>query len=79
MALVAGWLAIAWLAAPSLGLYYEGRAGFYLVPPLILIYGYCLSRRRRFTALLAIVATVIVVLVIGFVAAIPKATSAFAP
>src|SRR5450759_401177 len=43
LALIAGWLVVAFVAAPSLGLYYEARASFYLLPPLVLVYGYCLS------------------------------------
>ena len=77
-ALIACWLVIAWLAAPPLGLYYEGRASLYLVPPLLVAYGYCLSHRRRATALLALVSTVLVALAIGLAALIPKATPAFA-
>lgn len=76
--LIAGWLVVASLAAPSLGLYYEARASLYSTPPLLLIYVYCLSHRRRATAVLALVATLVVVLAIGLALVIPKATSALA-
>jgi hypothetical protein len=67
------------LAVPSLGLYYEARASFYLLAPLVLIYAYCITHQRRATALLALVATVVVVLAIGLALLIPKASSAPAP
>ncbi len=76
--LIAGWLVVASLAVPSLGLYYEARASFYVLPPLVLIYAYCVTHRRRVTALLALIATVVVVLAIGLALVIPKAVSAFA-
>ena len=76
LALIAGWLMVAFVAAPSLGLYYEARASFYLLPPLVLVYGYCLSHPRRTTAVLALIATVVVVLAIGLAWVIPKATLA---
>ncbi len=76
LALIAAWLVVAFLAAPSLGLYYEARASLYLLPPLVLIYGYCLSHARRSTALLALAATVVVLLAIGVAWVIPKASSA---
>ena len=69
------WLAVVFLAAPFLGLYYEPLAALYTVPLLGLIYAYCVSHRRRATALLAVVATVVAVLVIGFAIVIPKATA----
>jgi hypothetical protein len=77
-ALIVVWFVVVLLAAPSLHLYYEARAAGYVVPPLVLIYAYCLSHRRRATALLALVATVVAVLAIGLAAVIPKATSAVA-
>jgi hypothetical protein len=70
------WLAVVSLAAPPFGLYYETLAAWYTVPPLGLTYAYCVSHRRRATALLAVVATVVAVLVIGFAIVIPKATTA---
>jgi hypothetical protein len=69
------WLAVVFLAAPRLGLYYEALAAWYAVPPLGLIYAYCVAHRRRATALLAVVATVVAVFVIGFAIVIPKATA----
>lgn len=76
LALIAGWLVVAFLAAPSLGLYYEARASLYLLPPLVFVYGYCLLHPRRTTAVLALVTTVVVALVIGLAWVIPKATLA---
>jgi hypothetical protein len=76
LALIAGWLVVAFLAAPALGLYYEARASLYLLPPLVLVYGYCLSHRRRTTTVLALIATVVVVFAIGLAWVIPKAASA---
>ncbi len=65
LALTAGWLVVAFLTANSLGLYFEIQASLYLLPPLALLYGYCLSHRRRTTAVLALIATVVVVLAVG--------------
>ncbi|MBI3748949.1 MAG: hypothetical protein HY262_08920 [Chloroflexi bacterium] len=76
--LIAGWLVVASLAAPALGLYYEARASLYLLAPLMLIYAYCFTHRRRATALLALIATVVVGLGIGLALVIPKAASALA-
>ena len=73
------WLAVVSLAAPPLGLYYETLAAWYTVPLLGLIYACCVFHRRRATALLAVVATVVAVLVIGFAIVIPKATMAVVP
>ena len=78
--LIAIWLAVVFLAAPSLQLYYESRATWYVVPPLLLIYAYCLSYRHRATALLALVATLGAAVTIALATIIPKATStAFQP
>jgi hypothetical protein len=76
LALIAAWLVVAFLAAPSLGLYYEARVSLYLLPPLILIYAYCLSHPHRSTAVLALAVTLVVMLAIGVAWVIPKATSA---
>jgi len=75
VALITGWLLVAFLAAPSLGLYYEARASLYLLPPLIFVYGYCLSHPRRTTATLALIVTFLVVLGIGVAWVIPKAST----
>lgn len=69
------WLAVVYLAASPLGLYYETLAALYTVPPLVLIYTYCLSHRSRATALLAVVATVVAVLIVGFAIVIPKGSA----
>ncbi len=78
VALIATWLVVVHLAAPYLGLYYEVRAAWYVVPPLVVIYAYCLSHRGRAAALVALVATVVAALAIGMAAVIPKATAALA-
>ena len=70
------WIAVVSLAAPSLGLYYETLAAWYTVPLLGLTYAYCVAHRGHTTALLAVVATVVAVLVLGSVMVIPKATTA---
>jgi hypothetical protein len=70
------WIAVVSLAAPTFGLYYETLAAWYTVPLLGLTYAYCVAHRRRATALLAVVATVVAVLIIGFAIVIPKATTA---
>jgi len=75
LALITGWLVVVFLAAPSLGLYYEARASLYLLPPLVLVYGYCLSHPRRTTAVLALATTVVVALAIGLAWVIPKAST----
>lgn len=73
--LIVLWLAVVYLAAPRLGLYYETLAAWYTVPPIGMIYAYCLSHRRRATAILAVVATVIGVFLIGFAFVIPKGSA----
>ena len=75
-ALVILWLAVVSVAAPSIGLYYEAAAAYYTVPILGLIYAYCVSHRRRSTAVLAVIATLVAALAIGLVMVIPKATAA---
>ena len=74
--LIITWLVVVFLAAPRLGLYYEALAAWYAVPPLGLVYAYCVAHRCRATGLLALVATLVAVLVIGFAIMIPKATAA---
>lgn len=75
-ALIIVWLAVVYLAAPRLGVYYEALAVSYVVPTLGLIYSYCISHRGRATAYLAVVATVVAVVVIGFAVVIPKGSAA---
>jgi uncharacterized membrane protein len=75
-ALIVIWLAVVYLIAPSLGLYYERFAAWYTLPPLGLIYLYCLSHRRRGTAYLAIATTVIAILILGFAIMFPKGSAA---
>ncbi len=75
--LIAVWLVFAFLLAPSLGLYYEVLAAWLTLPPLGLVYAYCLTHRSRSTAILAVVATITVVVeVIGFAAVFPKGSAA---
>ncbi len=74
-ALIVIWLAVVYLAA-SPRLYYESLAALYIVPSLGLIYAYCLSHRSRTSAVLAVVATVVAVLIIGFAIVIPKGSAA---
>ena len=75
-ALVAIWVAIAIVLAPMLGLYYEASAAWVTLPALGLILAYCASHRTRASAYLAIGATVVVALVIGFAMVIPKGSAA---
>ena len=74
--LIVVWLAVVYLAAPRVGLYYETLAVLYTVPPLVLVYAYCLSHPRRATAILAVAATVVAVFLIGFAVVIPKGSAA---
>ena len=57
---------------PSFGAYYESLAASYTLPSLGLVYVYCISHRSRATAILAVVATIGVVLLIGSAAVFPK-------
>jgi len=70
--LVVAWLAFVYVMQPSLGAYYESLAAWYTLPSLGLVYAYCVSHRSRFTAMLAVVATLVVVLLIGLAAVLPK-------
>ena len=70
------WIAVALLTAPGLGFYYEALAVWCTVPVLALTYLYCLWNRRRETAILAVVATAVAVLVIGFAIVFPKGSAA---
>ena len=74
--LVVAWLAFVYAMTPSIGLYYEALAALYTLPPLGFVYAYCLTHRRRSTAMLAIVATVAVVLLLGFATVFPKGSAA---
>jgi hypothetical protein len=76
--LIVIWLAVVYLAAPPFALYYETAAAWYTVPPLLLIYAYCLSHRHGASALLAVVPTAVAFSRFGFAIAIPKAASAAA-
>ena len=74
--LIVAWLAVVYLAAPRVGLYYEPLAVLYTLPPLVLVYAYYLSHPRRATAILAVAATVVAVFLIGFAVVIPKGSAA---
>jgi uncharacterized membrane protein len=69
------WVGVAYLAGSMLGIYYEALAALYTIPILLLAYAYCLSHRGRPTAVLAIVATIVVVLIIGASVLIPKGSA----
>ena len=60
----------------SVGLYYELLAASYTLPPLGLVYAYCMSHRSRSTMILAVIATIAVVLLLGLAAVIPKGSAA---
>ena len=74
--LVVVWLAFVYLMQPSFGAYYESLAAWYTLPSLGLVYAYCISHRSRSTAILAVVATIGVVLLIGLAAVFPKGSAA---
>jgi hypothetical protein len=74
--LIVSWIAVVYLVASPLGLYYETLAAWYTVPVLALVYAYCVSHRTRRTAVLAGVATVVAVFILGFAIVIPKASAA---
>lgn len=74
--LIVIWLAVVYLAAPRVGIYYETLVVLYAVPPLALVYAYCLSYSRRATAILAVAATVVALFLIGFAVVIPKGSAA---
>jgi hypothetical protein len=73
--LVVAWLAFVYVTQPSLGIYYESLAALYTLPSLGLVYAYCISHRSRSTVILAIVATIVVVLLVGLAAVIPKGSA----
>jgi hypothetical protein len=70
------WIAIALLTAPSIGLYYGALAVWCTLPVLALTYIYCLSNRRRDTAILAVVATGLAITIIGFAMVFPTGSAA---
>ena len=73
--LVIAWCAFVYVMQSSLGVYYESLAALYTVPPLCLVYAYCVTHRSRSTATLAVVATIVVVLLIGLAAVFPKGSA----
>jgi hypothetical protein len=74
-ALVVAWLVSVSVMQPRIGIYYESLAALYALPPLALVYAYCVTYRRRSTTILAVVATVVVVLLIGLAAVFPKGSA----
>ena len=74
--LVVIWLAVVYVAAPTIGLYYEPLAAVYAVPTLGLVYAYCASHRSRATTYLALAATLVAAAIIGFAIVIPKGSAA---
>ena len=73
--LVIAWLAFVYVMQSSLGIYYESLAALYTLPSLGLVYAYCVSHRSRSTVILAIVATIVVVLLVGLAAVLPKGSA----
>lgn len=76
VALVIIWLGIVYMAAAPLGLYYETLAAWYTIPALALVYTYCIAHRGRATAYVAVVATLVVVLIVGIAAVFPEGSAA---
>ena len=74
--LVVAWLAFVYVIAPTVGLYYERLAAWSTLPSLGFVYAYCISHRSRSTAILAVVATVVTVLLLGLSAVFPKGSAA---
>ncbi len=73
--LVIAWLAFVYVMQSSLGVYYESLTAWYTLPSLGLVYAYCVTHRSRWTAIVAVVATVVVLLLIGFAAVLPKGSA----
>jgi hypothetical protein len=74
-AVIGVWLAVVLVAAPRVGLYYETLAAWLVLPPLGLIYVYCLTHRRRASAVLALTATATAALVIALAVVMPQASA----
>jgi len=73
--LVLAWLVVALALAPRAGLYYEALAAWLTFPPLCLIYAYPASHRRRYSAVVAVAATAVAMLVVGLAVLMPHATA----
>ena len=73
--LVVAWWAFVYVMQSSIGAYYEILAALYTLPSLGLVYAYCGTHRSRPTAILAVVATVVAVLLVGLAAVIPKGSA----
>ena len=74
-ALIGVWLGVVLVAAPRVGLYYQTFAAWLVLPPLGLIYVYCLSHRGRASAVLAVTATATAALVIALAIVMPQASA----
>ncbi len=73
--LILVWVGVDLALAPRGGLYYEALAASLTLPPLGLIYAYCLSHPRRDSAALAIVATAVAALIIALAIVMPQASA----
>lgn len=74
--LILVWLGVVvFVLAPRAGLYYQGYAAWLVLPPLGLIYLYCVAHRCRASAALAVVASAVAALVIVLAAVLPQATA----
>lgn len=73
--LILAWLGVVLALAPRAGLYYEALAAWLALPPLGLVYAYCVSHPRRDSAVLAAAATAVAALVIALALLIPHAAA----
>jgi hypothetical protein len=73
--LILVWLGVVFALAPRAGLYYEVFAAWLVLPPLGLIYVYCVAHRGRASATLAVVATAVAALVIALAVVMPHASA----
>ncbi len=74
--LILVWLGVVvFVLAPRAGLYYQACAAWLALPPLGLIYVYCVTHRDRASAVLAVVASAVAALVIALAAVLPQATA----
>jgi hypothetical protein len=69
------WLGVVFLLAPRGGLYYLAFAAWLVLPPLGVIYVYCVTHRGRASARLAVIASAVAALVIALAAVLPQATA----
>ena len=69
------WLGVVFLLAPRVGLYYVAFAAWLVLPPLGVIYAYCVTHPGRASSALAVVASAVAALVIALAAVLPQATA----